>query len=164
MNSEEVRQKIFELIGEFDTAMLVTAHPGWGLRARPMAIADTDDQGGLWFVTSSETPKVEEVEHQPMVNLTMQSQLVYVTITGVARIHKDPEKIRSLWKESWRVWFPEGPDQQDLVLLRVQPTGGEFWDNRGPRGLRYLWEATKAYAKGERVEGTGDNAHGKASL
>ena len=44
MNSEETRQKIFELVKEFDTAMLVTAHPGWGLRARPMAIAETDEQ------------------------------------------------------------------------------------------------------------------------
>ena len=163
MNSEEVRKRIYELVREFDTAMLVTAHPGWGLHARPMAIADIDDQGGLWFITSAETPKVEEVENQPLVNLTMQGQSVYVSLTGVARILKDPEKIRSLWKEPWRVWFPEGPDQQDLVLLRVQPTGGEFWDNRGSRGLRYLWETTKAYAKGERIE-TEENSHGKASL
>jgi general stress protein 26 len=165
VNNDEIREKLLQLVREFDTAMLVTVSQAGELRSRPMAIAEIDAQGRLWFVTSAETAKVCEIDRRPTVNLTMQGTGKFVSLTGIASASQDPAKIRSLWKEAWRVWFPEGPDQSDLLLLQIQPTIGEYWDNRAGRGLRYLWEATRAYASGERIdEQLGDNSHGKTRL
>ncbi len=49
------------------------------------------------------------------------------------------------------MWFPKGPDDPDLVLLSVEPEIAEFWDVGGIKGLRYLFDAAKAYVTGDRV-------------
>jgi general stress protein 26 len=165
VNNDEIREKLLQLIREFDTAMLVTVSQAGELRSRPMAIAELDVQGNLWFVTSAETAKVCEIDQHPTVNLTLQGTSKFVSLTGTASLTQDPERVRSLWREAWRVWFPEGPTQSDLLLLQVKPTLGEYWDNRGGRGLRFLWEAAKAYTSGERLdERLGENSHGKTRL
>jgi hypothetical protein len=38
------------------------------------------------------------------------------------------------------------------VLLKIVPTHGEYWDNSGVAGLRYLIKAGKAYLQGDRAE------------
>jgi general stress protein 26 len=159
------REKLLETVKTFDTAMLVTKGGTGGLHARPMAIADVQDDGVLWFVTSSQTPKVWEIAEKSEVNIALQSSSLYASLTGQAQTVRNPAKIRELWKESWRVWFPDGPEQKDLVLISVEPTIGEFWDNRGTKGVQYLWEAAKAYVKGEKMdEQISPDQHGKVQL
>jgi general stress protein 26 len=120
----------------------------------------------MWFVTSAHAGKVEEIHDHSEVNVVMQGSNAYVSLTGRGYTVKDPAKIKELWNEAWRVWFPDGPDQADLVLIRVDPTIGEFWDERGTKGARYLWEAAKAYAQGEQVneERLEGEAHAKVEL
>lgn len=67
------------------------------------------------------------------------------------RVVDDGPRTRRLWKEPHKVWFPKGPDDPDLVLLSVEPEIAEFWDVGGIKGLRYLFDAAKAYVTGERV-------------
>jgi general stress protein 26 len=165
VNNDEIREKLLELVREFDTAMLVTTSSKNEIRSRPMAVAEVDAQGNVWFVTSTETAKVCEIDQRPQVNVSLQGRASYVSLTGLASVTQDRARIRDLWKEDWRVWFPDGPDQSDLSLVKVQPTIGEFWDNRGTRGLRFLWEAAKAYVSGtEMEENPSEKGHGKTRL
>jgi general stress protein 26 len=148
----EERARFVELAKGFDTAMMCT-RSGFGmLRSRPMAVADVEDDGRMWFLTSAESGKVEELHDHSEVNVVMQGKTSYVSLTGRGYAVKDQQKIQELWQEAWKVWFPEGPDQADLVLLRVDPTIGEYWDDRGAKGAKYLWEAAKAYVQGDQVE------------
>ena len=160
------REKLLEAVKTFDTAMLVTKGTTGGLHARPMAIADVQDNGTLWFVTSSRTPKVDEIADDSDVNVSLQAPMVYASLTGKARTVRSEAKVRELWKEGWRVWFPDGPEQKDLVLITVDPVVGEFWDNRGTKGVQFLWEAAKAYVKGEKMDDRGveGEQHGKVRL
>jgi general stress protein 26 len=41
--------------------------------------------------------------------------------------------VHELWDPSWRRWFPEGPDQRDLALLRVMPEHVERHDGESGR-------------------------------
>jgi general stress protein 26 len=163
---EMSRERLNELIRQFDTAMLVTRTSTGMLRARPMSIADIDPQGHVWFITDRDSGKVAEIEEREVVNVTLQGSMVYVSLTAVAEPVADRAKIRELWRESWRVWFPDGPQTPGLVLLRVEPTHGEFWDNRGGKGLTYLWEAVKAYARGESLDDDDlrEDQHGRVDL
>ena len=38
-----------------------------------------------------------------------------------------------------------------LCLIRVDPTVGEYWDNSGSRGVKFVIDAAKAYLSGEAV-------------
>jgi general stress protein 26 len=131
-----------------------------------MAVAEIEDDGTTWFVTGAATPKTDEIAPRAAVNVAFQSSASFASLTGDAEIVKDDAKARDLWREPWRVWFPDGPEESDLVLLRIRPHVGEYWDQRGAKGLRYVWEAAKAYAKGERLGDNDDSprGHGKVEL
>ena len=51
--------KLRELLDDFDAAMLVTRRPDGSLRSRPMAVADLDADGTLWFLTQADSGKME---------------------------------------------------------------------------------------------------------
>lgn len=77
----------------------------------------------------------------------------------------DRAKLSRLWKAEWKVWFPGGKDDPNIVLLRVDGTVGEYWDNGGTSGLKYPIEAGKALVTGSRPDvGDDPKVHTKVSL
>jgi general stress protein 26 len=143
---QSAKQHLSQLLESFDTAMLITKY-GEGDHARPMAIAAVDGASTIWFVTSTASPKVNELSRDSRVAVTCQSDKKYVALSGTAELVHDRAKIEELWKETWKVWFPEGKASPDLALIRVSVEDAEFWDNAGAKGIRYVFEAVKALAK-----------------
>lgn len=95
----------------------------------------------------------------------MQSNLKFVSVSGTAKAVEDRAKVDELWKESWKIWFPQGKSDPALCLLRVDGNKGEYWDNSGASGIQYLIEAGKAYVTGTRPDVERDpKIHGKVSL
>jgi hypothetical protein len=61
--------------------------------------------------------------------------------------------------------FPDGKDDPNPVLLRVDGQVGEYGDNSGTSGVKYLVEAGKALPIGTRPDVEGDpRVHGKVKL
>ena len=52
-------------------------------------------------------------------------------MTGRADLTHDRAKIGELWSVEAQAWWPKGPDQPDVRLLRVIPESAEYWDARG---------------------------------
>ena len=148
MNTEE---KLIDLVHDFDTAMLVT-NTDAGLHSRPMAIAEATDEGDLWFVTDRHSGKIADLILDRDVAITMQGGNKFVALSGECRVVDDRTKVNELWQESWKVWFPKGADDPAITLLKVESKHGEYWDNSGVEGLKYLIKAGKAYLQGERAE------------
>ena len=46
------------------------------------------------------------------------------------------------------MWFPQGKSDPNLCFIAVDSEVGEFWDNAGLQGLKYVFESVKAIAKG----------------
>ena len=158
-------EKFRELFEDFDTAMLVTRAPDGQLRARPMAIADCDPDGTFWFLTQSDSGKIDEIAADPHVNVVMQSKLKFVSVSGTSTPVDDRAKIDELWNEAWKTWFPGGKDDPTLILLKVHGTKGEYWDNSGTGGIKYLIEAGKAYLSGTQPDVENDpQIHGKVNI
>jgi general stress protein 26 len=133
MENDQDRAQYEALVKGFGNAMLVTRSADGELRSRPMAVAEVDRNGDVWFVTNVDSGKISEIAGDPQVNVTMQSEGRFVSISGRAQIVRDRRRVRRMWREAWRTWFPHGADATDLVLVRIQTTGGEYWDYRGPR-------------------------------
>lgn len=149
MNTES---KLIDLIHDFDNAMLVTKTDDGELDARPMAVAEATDQGELWFVSDRNSGKIADLMLDRDVAITMQSRTKFVTLSGKCRVVDDQAKVNSLWKEAWSVWFPDGKSDPSIILLKIQPSRGEYWDNSGASGIRYLIKAGKAYLQGKQAE------------
>lgn len=148
----DTHSKLIDLIQDFDNAILVTKTDDGSLNARPMAVAQATADGELWFVSDRNSGKIADLMLDRDVAVTMQSSSKFVTISGECRVVDDPAKIESLWNEAWKVWFPEGKSDPSIVLLKIEPTRGEYWDNSGSTGIKYLIKAGKAYLQGERAE------------
>lgn len=125
-----------------------TSEAAW-LNARPMEIAQHDDDDTLWFMSGLGSRKISEVEQCDRVLVTGQDDSRWIYLTGRATAVTDRGKIRELWKKSHEIWFPNGPDDPDVCLLRFDPQSAEYWDTSGARGIRYLFEAAKALVTGQ---------------
>ena len=141
--AESTRHHLQELLTSFDTAMFITRY-GEGEHARPMAVAGVEGVNTLWFATSLNAPKADEIRRDSRVSATFQSERHFVALSGRAELVTDRAKINELWKPTWKVWFPNGKDDPALALIRVSVLDAEFWDNAGAKGIRYAFEAAKA--------------------
>ena len=143
-------QRFFELLEEFDIATLITRGRLGDLHGRPMSVAQVEG-GTLWFVTGVDSPKVLEVREDSRGMVVLQSARQFVTMNGHFELVADRAKVAELWKEPYRVWF-HGESDPELVLLRFTPFEAEYWDNSGTHGIKYAFEAAKAYLKGQKID------------
>lgn len=148
----DAHQKLIDLVKDFDTAMLITHGAYKDLEARPMAIAKVEDDGQIWFVTDRNSGKVNQLKADAHVVVALQASNKFVSVSGQATVVDDRKKLDELWSEAWKVWFSKGRSSPSIVLLRVDPSHGQYWDNSGLQGVKYLIKAGKAYLQGERPE------------
>lgn len=157
--AEDTKKHLHDLLESFDTAMLITHH-GDGQHARPMAVAGVEGESTLWFVTSVNAPKSDEIRRDARVSVTLQSARKFVALSGQAELVDDRAKIHELWQADWKAWFQQGKDDPSIRLIRVSVSDAEFWDNAGGKGLRYAFEAAKAMLTKDRPN-IPDSVHGR---
>ncbi len=157
------REKLMGILKSFRNAMLVTQAQDKTLRSRPMALLKVEDNGDCWFMTGFDSGKIDEIGQNPMVNVSLQDDRKFLSLSGQAVINRNRQKLEELWSEHLKVFFPRGKEDPNLALICVSPSEGEFWDNEGVQGLKFLLESVKAYVTGTTPDI--DNAqHGTVSL
>lgn len=156
--------KLAGLIKDVRIAMLTTVDDEGRLRSRPMATQQAPFDGTLWFFTEKATPKVDEVRQEANVNVVYAApdDNRYVSVSGRARLVTDRQKIDELWHPVLKAWFPEGKDDPNLALLRVEVEKAEYWDSPSSKVVQ-LFGFAKALATGRRYEGEGSE-HEKLEL
>jgi general stress protein 26 len=123
-------QKLADLIDAASIGMLTTEEADGTLRSRPLATLEMDSAGKLWFFTAMSSGKVEEIDQHRKVNLSYANldKQDYVSISGHARLFRDPQKMQELWTPWVEPWFPNGVNDPDLGLLEVTVDDAEYWD------------------------------------
>ena len=152
--SDEQTRKVAELIKDQRLAMLTTRDPFGTLMSRPMALQEVEFDGDLWFFAERGSRKVLHVGASPQVNVTVSSSGSWVSLTGEASLVEDAGKKRELWNAAVEAWLPQGPDDDSVVLLRVEGHSAEYWDT--PGRVATALSFAKAKLTGERYSG-GEN-------
>lgn len=152
-NEAEGRRKVFELIKDVQVSMMATYAPEGFIHARPMVARANEADGELWFFTSRGSHTVSELRADPRVLLTYAEpkDQQYVSITGRGAVIDDSRKARELWSEPMRTWFPKGPDDPDLILIRVDAERAQYWDSPSS-AVVYAYGYVKARLTGERPD------------
>src|SRR5690606_35197899 len=150
MADTQTIEELYELSEDIEIAMLTTRRTDGQLVSRPMATQDRAPGADLWFVTSIETDKMDELATDPNVNLAyydMKSR-EYVSVSGTARTVRDREKIRELYHRDWKAWFPGDdeqsgtPDDPRIVLIATDAKSVVYLKVDKPRPVVRL-EAVK---------------------
>ena len=154
MTREEMIQKVGDLIKDIKMAMLTTEAEDGILRSRPMATQNSPFDGTLWFFTSASSGKVTELDWNPEVNLSYAepSDTKYVSISGNGEIVRDRAKMEELWSDIYKAWFPQGLNDPDVCLLRVEVSAAEYWEAKSGKMVQ-LFGYIKALATGEPAQG-----------
>ncbi len=126
---EDGTRKLWRMIKDIRYAML-TSEDGDMLRGRPMAASQSEFDGTLWFFTRADSHKVKEVaaDDRVAVSYADPDKQTYISLSGHARLERDPALIRAHWSEAMRTWFPNGKDDPEIALLRVRVDAAEYWD------------------------------------
>ncbi|MBW4692408.1 MAG: pyridoxamine 5'-phosphate oxidase family protein [Lyngbya sp. HA4199-MV5] len=151
-------QKLQAMVKRIDIAMLTTIDKSGNLHSRPMSCnGEFDDDGTLWFFTSSQSPKVDEIDRQQQVNVSFAdpNKQEYVSLSGTAQIVQDQQQLQRRWRPTLQAWFPKGLEDPTIALLKVTIAKAEYWD--APSGfVAHTLGLLKAVATGEPANG-GEN-------
>jgi general stress protein 26 len=154
MPGSEERKKLAELIEDIQFAMLTTQEPDGTLRSRPMTTQQQEFDGDLWFFVGASGSTAREVQRDQQVNLSYAKpdKNIYVSVSGRASLVRDRQKLEELWNPVYKAWFPDGLDDPNLALLRVEATQAEYWDAPNGKVVQALGFA-KALLTGKSYEG-----------
>lgn len=131
-NRTDDQKKLHDLIKGIDIAMLTTVD-GDVLRSRPMGTTDNELDGDIWFFTFDNSAKAGEVQQVQNVNVSYADtgKQRYVSVSGKAVLVHDRAKMEELWNPVLKVWFPDGLDTPNIVLLKVNAEQAEYWESDG---------------------------------
>lgn len=154
MTTDDSR-KVAELLKDERIGMFTTTAPDGTMTSRPMAMQEVEFDGDLWFFAGRTSRKVAHVSAKPQVNVATAGSDSWVSLTGHAIVIDDLAKKKKLWNKVVEAWFPNGPEDPDVVLLRVDAASAEYWDSPGGRIATALSFA-KAKMTGQPYDG-GEN-------
>jgi len=163
---EKKLEQLYELIDGIETAMLTTRSQDGLLVSRPMQTQARRTGTNLWFMTSLETGKVEEIESDPQVNLAYYKDGTreFVSVSGRARIIRDRQTIHELYAPDWKAWLGDeggerdgGPNDPRIALIEVTADSATYLKSTHSRPVA-LFQIAKALATGNPPK-AGDLGH-----
>ena len=164
MNENQL-EKIYGLLRDFSTVILVTMGGPTPCHAWPMAVAQVDENTDLWLFTSGNSEKVRQIKADSRVQVhAQQGYASCVILAGRATVVEGRAKIREIWKPSFKVWFPEGVEDPNIVLLHIKGEEVEYWYSSGVNRFRYLYQTIKAIATGTTPAIKEGEQHGNVAL
>ncbi|WP_040339219.1 pyridoxamine 5'-phosphate oxidase family protein [Candidatus Blastococcus massiliensis] len=153
--SHDQTRKVAELLKGERFGFLTTITMDGRLTSRPMTLQEVEFDGDLWFFAERDSHPVEHIRASPEVNVGVGSGGTWVSLTGEAVVVEDAAKKRELWNSAVGAWFPQGPDDDSVVLIKVQADSAEYWDSPGGR-LATAFSFVKAKVTGDRID-AGEN-------
>ena len=149
-------EKLYEHIDDIDIAMMTTRRPDGHLQSRAMATQKRADGADLWFVTLEGGGKLNDIASDPHINLSYYKDRTreWVSVSGIARITRDRQKIDELYAADWKAWFPKEGDPRHgtaddprMVLIAVDVHAAAFLEVNKPQPV-VLYEVVKGFLTG----------------
>lgn len=147
-------EELHELLADYSSAQLITVGPDDHFHARPMALNPPDEEGRLWFVTWADSQKCADLEAHPRCGVAVHDSsrsATWISLSGKGEVVRDRALLEKMWRPSWALWFPQGPSDPDVVLLRFTPEHAE-WVHPTTGRLKVLFTMAKAIVTGKPAE------------
>ena len=153
-------EKLYQQIDDVEIAMMTTRRPDGHLQSRAMATQKRAAGADLWFVTLEGEQKLRDIATDPHVNLSYYKDRTreWVSVSGIANITRDRQKIHELYAPDWKGWFPKEGDPRHgtaddprMVLIGVDVQAAAFLEVDKPQPV-VLYEVVKGFVTGSTPE------------
>ena len=163
LQNEEALKKFKKLAEEVNICMFMTNTQDENEHTRPMATVDVEDNGTLWFYTDIRSIKVEEVTMDRQVHLTYAhpGKDSYMDVRGTSSIVTDKALIKAKWKPVVKAYFPNGADDPNIALMKVQPQSVYYWESESGKMVQFIKQAVAAVTG---KPGVAESAEGKLAI
>ncbi|MBA8816838.1 general stress protein 26 [Microbacterium halimionae] len=145
------QKTLAKLIDGFRFAMLTSVQADGSLVAHPLTVQESEFDGDLWFIVAKDSPVASHLHINSQAGVSLSSKDTWVSLTGTATLVDDDAKLKELWTSSTEAWFPGGPEDPNITLLKFNAEGAEYWTSEGSSIVR----AAKLLA-GTRPDGTNE--------
>jgi general stress protein 26 len=144
--------KVAELLKDFRFAMFTTIDEQGKLVAHPLTVQEREFDGDLWFIIGRDASAVTHVDINPSAGVSLSSNDSWVSLSGTAGVVEDTAKLKELWNPAVEAWFPDGPTDPNVTLLKFSADSAEYWDTPGGKVASVL-SFVKSKVTGEALEG-----------
>lgn len=104
---------------------------GTRLHSRPMGAFIRRDERAIYLFADARSQITGQISEYPRVCLAFTGRgQKYVSISGIAEVNSDLEKIKRLWAMPAKVWWKTS-DNPHIRLIKITPLEAEFWDTPG---------------------------------
>ena len=148
------RRRAVEIAQDSRFCMVTSTAADGALHARPMTPQQVTDDLEAWFFISRTSEQAADLTARPTVNLSFDGSSDWLSVAGSATLVDDPRLVEEMWNPAVEAWFPNGPHDPDLALLRVDAESAEYWTAPGGRAASLL-SYVKAKATGSPMRGEG---------
>ena len=127
-------KKLADTMKHVEFCMMTTVAANGDLHSRPMSNnKDVEWDGDTWFFTQADSSQAREIQANPNVNLgySRPDKMVFVSLTGRGEIVHDEERKKELWYKALEIFLPEGPEDPNVVLIRVHADYAFYWSKEG---------------------------------
>lgn len=162
LRDEAAFEKLKDMAEDIKFCMFCTLGYDGSISSRPMTTNEVDEEGNIWFFTNklSEVSIEADQKNDVCLAYACPSDNDYLSVTGNASIILNKAKIKELWKDAYKAWFPEGTNDPDLALIKVVPSKAEYWDSTSNK-MVILFSMVKAALTGSKYN---EGEHGKLRL
>ncbi|ROQ58975.1 general stress protein 26 [Rathayibacter sp. PhB152] len=148
--TEEI-DTLAKLLKDFQFAMLSTIDPGQNIVGHPMTVQESEFDGDLWFIIGLDSSAVEHLRATNKVGVTFSSNDSWVSLAGTATVVDDHAKLEDLWNSRVEAWFPDGPTDPNVGLVKFTAESAEYWDTPGGK-VSALVSFVKSKVTGETLQ------------
>jgi general stress protein 26 len=132
------KKMLTKVMKDLDFCMMTTKGVRGRLHSRPMSNnRNVDWDGDTWFFSYADASQVKEIKRDKSVNLSyaVPDDILFVSLVGNAQIVKDDAKKKELWYDDLARWFPKGPEDKKVVLIKVEAKLAQYWGKEGDAEL-----------------------------
>jgi general stress protein 26 len=144
LDRKDLEARLWKTLDRERIGMLGLVGEGAG-HFHPMTAFCDDELRTVWFFTRRDTELVRSLVQggKAMFNLVSKDRELWACIGGTITEQHDAQRIGKYWGPVVSAWFPEGKDDPELTLLRLDPQDAEVWiANKGP--IRFAFEIARA--------------------
>ena len=132
--SDLTLKEISEKMRDIDICMMTTKKSSGEVEARPMSNnREVEYDGDSYFFAHGNCSAAEEIEADPRVGLSFVHKPVlghsfYLSVTGTAKLIRDRAEMEKHWVKDLEIWFEDGLDTPDLVMINVKARTLKYWN------------------------------------
>lgn len=139
LSGPEAISKLKTLAEDAGVCMFTTNINRFPHQSRPMSLQEVDDDGNLWFISSSDSHKNAEMNVDDHVTLYFQNKGKYefLVVNGEAEVFIDKETIDRHWTEFANAWF-NGKNDPRVSVICVRPLDVDYWDTKDGKIISFI--------------------------